>query len=543
MKKTFLYMIQIILLLNFGIKSVYANIGLNQNNISLGINSSQTLTYYGSSSNDVVWASSNPNIVTVNNGIVTGISVGTASISVTDGTSTAFCTIHVISDFVAVSSIYLPSTEGTIGINETKNIGASIEPKNASTKTLIYVSSDTSIVTVDGNGNITGKKVGTARISISAEGKTVIYKVNVVDNVALKGISTKSSVEIKEQGTDKLNVTFNPSNATNKKVTWKSSDTKIVTVDGNGNIKGISAGTATITVTSNEGNFTSTTKVTVTAIDKKLKSIVLNKKELKLEVGKTETLTVTYDPPYAENKEVKWTSSNTKVATVDNGKITAIKPGVAEIKVTSSDGGLEATCKVTVPSPPIESIAFESEELTVYVDSTTTLNTISTPEDAIILEPLWTSSDETVAIVEDGVLTAKKVGTTIITISDKEKKITASITVHVVEKPEEPLMITVEGYELYFDPDTKAYTLLIGNESSLIIKTNIDESKVTIGGNRDLKNGSIITINVKRKENVTYVINIKKKSNYTLYFIGIISFLLFLNIIRLLGKNKKRNNK
>ena len=93
-----------------------------------------------------------------------------------------------------------------------------------------------------------------------------------------------------------------------------------------------------------------------------------------------------------------------------------------------------------------------------------------------------------------------------------------------------------------FYVDTKDYTLLIGNESSLNIIVNRDSSKYVIGGNRDLKNGSIITVTVNDKTKTTYVINIKKKQNYLIYFICIISVLLFINIIRLIKNNKRKNN-
>ena len=167
--------------------------------------------------------------------------------------------------------------------------------------------------------------------------------------------------------------------------------------------------------------------------------------------------------------------------------------------------------------------------------------TKSVPENTAIEDPIWTSSDDEVASVRDGVVTAKSVGVTTITISDKEKKVTASVQVIVNEKPEEKLLITVDGYDLNFDVDTKDYTLLIGNESSLNIIVNRDSSKYVIGGNRDLKNGSIITVTVNDKTKTTYVINIKKKQNYLIYFIGIISVLLFINIIRLIKNNKRKN--
>ena len=94
------------------------------------------------------------------------------------------------------------------------------------------------------------------------------------------------------------------------------------------------------------------------------------------------------------------------------------------------------------------------------------------------------------------------------------------------------MKIQVKGYDLNFDISKLDYTLKIGDESTLEFDINEDYDKITINGNRDLKDGSIITITINNDTPTTYIINIKKKTNYTIYFIGAISFLLLLNIIR-----------
>ncbi len=553
MRKNILKIISIITLLIINIKSVNAMIDIKQSSLYLGVNYTQNLKVSGNNGN-IEWKSSNNNVVTVNDGKIVGVSTGTAYISAKDNTSIDTCKIIVINNYVPVSSISLSKSSETISVGSTSKIIVNIEPSNASNKTAYYTSSNSSIATVDSAGNIKGIKLGTAYISVNVENKTELYKVTVDNNtnnnndnysynnqtVKLNSIAIPNTLTVQEGNTGKLNVTYSPSNATNKKITWKSSNTGIVTVDGSGNVKGIKVGTATITATSSDGNHVATSKITVTAVDKTLKGISLNKKELTLEIGNEETLSVNYNPSNAENKKVTWTSSNETIAIVDNGKVKAIKPGTAEIKAISEEGKKEATCKVTVKSAPIESISFGDEEITVYVDSVTTLVTISTPENTAIINPVWTSSEENVATVKDGTVTAKSIGTTKITVSDESGKISASININVIAKPEEKLLITVDGYDLGFDINTKDYTLLIGNESSLNINVNRNQNKYSIGGNRDLKNGSIITVTINDKTKTTYVINIKKKENYIIYFIGIISVLLFINIIRLVLKNKKK---
>ena len=539
MKKNILFIFQIIIMICISIKSVYASINLNYTELNIGIDVTQELKILGDVNSDVSWSNSNNNIASLKNGYVTGLSTGTTYITVNSGTYSSTCKINVISNYIPITDISLPSSSGELLLNDTQNINASINPSNASNKILFYSSSNPSVASVDSSGNMTGNKIGNAIITILAENKSTSYKVSVVDKINLRGISiSPETMTLTEGNTGKLSISFSPENATDKSVTWKSSNTGIVTVDTSGNIKAISAGNATITVTSNDGEYTASSKITVKALDRSLKGISLNKTELTLDINETANLSVIYNPSYASNKEVTWSSSNKNIATVENGKVTAIKPGTTEIKVISNEGKYESVCKVTVLSPPIESIKFEQDEQTVYVGSITTLKTISNPQETMINNPIWTSSDETIATIENGELTALNVGKTTITISDQEGKVTASTEITVIEKPTEDLMITIVGYNLNFNPSIKNYTLKIGNEESLDIKVNRDDSKVIIGGNRDLQNGSIITITISDIEKTTYVINIRKQKSY-IFFIIPIAILIIINIIRILKKNKK----
>jgi len=633
------------------IKSISASIKIMPDEISLGVNYTQNLKVSNTASNNITWTSSNPNVVSVSNGKITGINTGEAYIKATDGLTIALCKVTIIDNYVGVTSISLSKNEETLLLNSTIKLNPTILPINASNKNPIYVSSSPDIVSVTSSGYVTAKKVGSANISITIENKVAIYKVNVVDKIALESIKTQSAMTLKQNGTAKLSITYTPENATDKTVTWKSSNPGIVSVDNDGNIKGISPGSATITIISNDGSHVATSKITVTgnnisnnnntttnqnnnqtttkssnsvkligislnkttlslnineeqtlsvtynpnnvtdktvtwkssnkdivtvdnsgkikAIspglatitvtsndgkyeakcsvtviepttdnsnnDKKLTSIQLSEEKLILKEGKETKLEVIYNPSDATNKEVTWSSSDEDIVTVNNGIITAISPGTAEIKAISSDGNFEDKCNITVYSNlPLESIKFEKERQTIYVGYTIVLNTIATPENTMFDNPIWSSSNEEVAIVEDGVVTALNVGTTTITLT--------STIVNVIEKPADKLEITIDGYDLKFDPNNKNYTLTIGSETSLNIKTNYDESKVAIGGNRDLKNGSIITVTVTENNNTktTYVISIKKKGFSIIYFIAIISVLLILNIIRILINNKKK---
>lgn len=541
-RKTYVLLISLLIGI-IPMKVSASSITLNKNQTTLGVGYSETLKATLTSdlnSSNVIWTSSNESIATVVNGKVTAIRNGTAIITASINSYKATCKVVVSSSYVPVKEITLNKSNLNILVGTSETLTKTINPSNATNQDVTWTSSDTSIATVE-NGKVIAKKTGKAIITVSASGYKSTCVVNVVDNVPLKGISiNKTSTTIKEQSSENLSITYNPTNATNKKITWRSSNTNIVQVDANGKITGMKAGSATITAVSNDGGYVSTCNVTVEAISKKVTSVTLDKKELSILAGETATLRATVNPSYAENKEVMWESSDEDIATVKNGEITAVSPGTAEIKVITKDGKKEAICKITVTSPPIKNISFKNEEQTVYINSKTKLATIADPINSTIENPIWTSSNETVATVENGVVNAISLGETTITISNENKSISASINIKVINQPKEKLNITVEGYNLNFNPDIKNYNLDIGNENELTINTNVSKEKVIIKGNKNLKNGSIITITITDDKNETYVINIKKKENYTIIFIAIISALLLLNLIRILIKSKKK---
>ena len=538
MKKIVSFLIVLLGVLFINTKLVFASLTFRDSSVKIGVDYVLDLTVNGGSGN-LSWASSNESIVTVSNGTIRGVSTGSAYISVTDGTYSAMCSVNVIDNYVAVSGISLPQSSMSLSIGEQKRINATVNPSSASNNTITCVSDNNNVATVDSSGNVKGVGAGSAHISLTAENKVVIVTIAVVDNVPLKGITAPADLSLTEGEKSKIVVNFNPTNASNKGVSFKSSNTAVATVDSSGTVNAVSAGEATITIISTEGSYVATTKVKVAALDKSLKGISLDKTTVSLKPEETVTLTVKFNPDNAENKKVKWSSSDKKIATVEDGVVTALKPGIVEIKVTSDEGNFSDTCKVTISSLPIESIAFENSLYQVYVGATLALTTVATPENSFIEDAIWESDNPLVATVSDGVVTGVGEGTAVITVSNAAGDITASTTVNVKRK-NEPLLITVTGYDLNFSPEVINYTLLIGNETSLDIRTNRDAKYVVIGGNRDLKNGSIITVTVNEGKKVTYVINIKKKGSSAIYFIAIISVLMLINIIRILVKNKKR---
>lgn len=275
--------------------------------------------------------------------------------------------------------------------------------------------------------------------------------------VSVTGVTLdKSSISILVGASETLAATVSPKDAANKKVTWKSSNAAIASVDANGKVTGVKAGEATITVTTEEGGKTATCKVTVSDKEIKVTGVKLNKSETSLLGGGNETLTATVLPEDATNQNVTWKSDKPEIATVDaNGKVTAVKVGEATITVTTEDGGKTATCKVTVKPNLVSEITLAA--LAIYVGESKAITATVKPDDATNKALTWKSSDETVATVDaTGKVTGKKIGTATITATAQDGSgVSGSCTVTVLSTVKK---VTVEPANLTLGQN-KSYTL------------------------------------------------------------------------------------
>ncbi|MBQ4395638.1 MAG: Ig domain-containing protein [Paludibacteraceae bacterium] len=268
---------------------------------------------------------------------------------------------------VAVSGVSLNKTATSIEAGQSEQLTATVSPAGADDPSVTWSSNNTAVATVDQNGNVSALAPGTATITVTTTdgNKTATCTVTVTAPPApidVQSISMKSATTIGIGASETLTVTYNPADAnTNKALTWNSNNTSVATVDANGKVTGISAGTATITATTANGK-TATCSVTVQAVA--VTGVTLNKASLSLQIGGSETLTATIAPTDATNKNISWISSNPAVATVDsNGKVVAKTAGNTTITVTTTDGNKTATCNVTVTAgPPVP-----DTDLTIHV--------------------------------------------------------------------------------------------------------------------------------------------------------------------------------
>ena len=380
----------------------------------------------------VTWSSSNTDVATVSSeGLVTARSEGSAEITVktNDGGKTATCSVTVKAKVIPVAGISLDISSVTLNVGQTQVLAATVSPDNATDKTVTWNSSNVVVASVSAEGVVRAVSAGTATISATAGNFTADCSVTVVMSVASVSLN-KTELTIEKGKSETLTATVSPSDATDKTVSWKSSNTSVVTVDQNGRVTAVNAGSAVITVTTNDGSKTATCKVTVVI---PVTSVSLNKTELTIEKGKSETLTATVSPSDATDKTVSWKSSNTSVATVDqNGKVTAVNAGSAVITVTTKDGSKTATCNVTVVIP-VTSVSLNKTELTIEKGKSETLTATVSPSDATDKTVSWKSSNTSVVTVDqNGRVTAVNAGSAVITVTTKDGSKTATCNVTVV---------------------------------------------------------------------------------------------------------------
>ena len=262
--------------------------------------------------------------------------------------------------------------------------------------------------------------------------------------------------------TSTLSYTIMPSDATNKNVTWSSNANTVASVS-NGVVTAHSTGQATITVTTEDGGYSDSCIVTVTEANTtvSVQGVTLSTNTLSMRVGETASLTANIRPSDATNQNVTWTSNST-VASVSNGVVTANSVGQATITATTEDGGYSDTCIVTVSetstTTSVTGVTLNDDTLTMStIGGTHTLGYTITPSDATNKNVTWSTSEPTVASVNNGIVTANANGTTVITIKTTDGGYTDTCTVTVndpsyVEDFDDTLYIPdIASYGIYND--------------------------------------------------------------------------------------------
>ncbi|PGH38492.1 MAG: hypothetical protein CRN43_14805, partial [Candidatus Nephrothrix sp. EaCA] len=272
---------------------------------------------------------------------------------------------------IAVDGVAIPST-ATVEVNLTMKLTPTVTPENAADKSVTWTSSNNDIAAVADDGTVTGKSPGTAVIKVTSKSnpdKSATCTVTVT-TVAVDGVTIPLTATVEVNHTVKLTPTVTPENATDKSLTWTSSNANIAAVADDGTVTGKSIGTVIIEATS-RSNPDKLARCALTVIIP-VASISVDPTALPLAVGAPpRRLRVVVAPEFASNKNVTYVSSDPLVASVsETGLVTALAPGTTTITVTSvSDPTKTATCAVTVLSndASVSAIALGNEGFAVRV--------------------------------------------------------------------------------------------------------------------------------------------------------------------------------
>lgn len=333
----------------------------------------------------VTFKSNKTSIATVSSkGKITAKKAGTAKVTVTvkgkdNKSKSTYVNVKVQNR--PVTSVKVSPTKLTLKKGESETIKATVSPSNATVKTVTWTSNKTSVATVSSKGKITAKGAGTAVITAKSGSKSAkctvvvtedepVEPVDPVDpSVKVTGVTiSQSELVLAVKATSPLRAIVTPDNATNKEVTWSSSDTSVATVDNTGNVTGVAPGTAKIQVTTVDGGFSSECAVTVKD-SISVTGVTLNKTSVDVAVNATSSLSATVAPDNAVNKAVTWSSADPTIATVDqNGTVKGVTVGTTTVKVTTIEGGFSAECTVNVKAATNKNASVVEIEVTNDVE-------------------------------------------------------------------------------------------------------------------------------------------------------------------------------
>ena len=313
---------------------------------------------------------------------------------------------------------------------------STVYPTNASNKAVKWTTSNNKIATVDSSGMVTLKSKGMVYITATSKdgsNKSARCKINVVQKVTNVKLN-KTNLHFSKKSKCKLKVTLSPVGVSSKSVSWKSSNKKVATVSKKGIVKAKKKGYCTITVTAKDGSKKSAKCLVV--VGTKVKGIKLNKAKISITKDKSYSLKATVTNKNAVYKSVSWSTTNSKVATVNSkGVVKGINKGSCYIKVTAKDGSKEsAKCKVTVVKL-VSKITLNKTKLDIEYGGKSVKLKATVSSDASNKAVKWSTTNSKVATVsKKGVVKATGIGNATIkaTAKDGSKK---SASCKVTSKP------------------------------------------------------------------------------------------------------------
>lgn len=427
----------------------------------------------------LLWTSDDPEVATVNNGVVTALKEGKTTVVVrAESGVTASCVVYVTP---VVTGISLPAAL-TVYVGGSTVLTPKFTPEGAASTALVWSSADESVATVSQEGVVTGVNGGRTTVTVKCKEYSATCQVKV--RKAAIGVELDITEADLKVGVDELQLTaiVEPSNSIDYDLDWTTSDDAVAVVSDKGLVTPVGPGEATITVTVDRAH----QATCVVRVTQPAEGVFLNKTELKIQRGTSETLVATVQPATTNIKDLTWTSSAPEIASVDQtGKVTAHKLGEADITVTTVDGGHTAVCKVTVIQK-VTGVTLDKESASLRIgEETLQLNAVVEPSDASDKSLLWTSSEAGVASVsETGLVTPLAPGETVITVTTVDGEFSATCTVTVTQPV---ISITLNETSININPDMQFELVAQINPDNASDKTlewkSSDETVATVDQN------------------------------------------------------------
>lgn len=397
----------------------------------------------------VSWASSDTTIATVDkNGKVSTLEPGNCVITATsqDSGVVAKCTVTVTQPITGIS---LNISQNTILKGEKFVIIPTVSPMDATNKNVVYTSSDTSVATVDADGVVTGVKGGRTIIIAKTEERGLVASCLVTVQEFVSSVKIDTQVPRISIGQSvPLSTTVQADSATNKKLSWSTSNGNLLGVDQGGRISGIAPGTAIVYAFAEDGSGVYDSMQV--EIVKSVTSVLVNPSSISIPEGRTKNLTVSVSPDDATYRDVEWYSDNTSVATVDGGgQVSGISAGTCKVYAKSVDGSnILGACRVSVtPTIAATGVVINSKNITMMPGQTRKLTARLKPTKSTESVE-WVSGDTSVATVSsNGTVTAKGQGQTEIYAISNETGVESSCEVIVLAL--NATYVTLEQYDTY----------------------------------------------------------------------------------------------
>ena len=298
-------------------------------------------------------------------------------------------------------------------VGQTQLAKVSITPANALNQKVVWHSSNTNVLTISSEGKITAIDPGEAVVKVVTKDGGYCDSVKVFVYNHTTGIELQEQLNIKVGEHIRLSATTLPLETSDGLINWESDDEYIATVDSKGVVYGVKQGTCVIKATSVDGGYTAECIVTVM---KPVEQVQLTEHNITLNVGETKKLGATALPANADNKSLVWSSSNYEVVAVnENGEIEALKFGNAYVKVTSVDNPLAMDSCLIIVTQPVEGITLNYVNYTLdAIGESIQLTATVSPENATNKDVKWTSSNEAVCVVNNGLVVGVGEGTAVI---------------------------------------------------------------------------------------------------------------------------------